>query len=67
VREPRILEDDVVEFWGRFNGTKLYQADHGDVEVPHVVAYGIERIEWKAENPARRTVQAGRGNSSRNL
>jgi hypothetical protein len=67
LREPRILEDDVVEFWGRFNGITLYEANHSDVEVPHVVAYGIERIEWKAEKPARRTVQAGRGNSSPNL
>jgi hypothetical protein len=63
----RILEDDVVEFWGRFNGITLYEANHSDVEVPHVVAYEIERIEWKAEKPARRTVQAGRGNSSPNL
>jgi hypothetical protein len=45
----RILEDDVVEFWGRFNGITLYEANHSDVEVPHVVAYEIERIEWKAE------------------
>jgi hypothetical protein len=45
VPEPRILKNDVVEFWGKFKGIKTPEANHGNAEVPHVVAYEIERIE----------------------
>jgi hypothetical protein len=43
--EPRVMKNDVAEFWGKFTGIKAADPNHGNVEVPHVVAYGIERIE----------------------
>jgi starvation-inducible outer membrane lipoprotein len=45
VREPTILKNDVVEFWGQFKGIKTPEANHGNTGVPHVVAYEMQRIE----------------------
>jgi hypothetical protein len=45
VREPTILRNDVVEFWGKFKGLKTPEANHGNTGVPHVVAYEMQRIE----------------------
>jgi hypothetical protein len=45
VRKPKILKNDVVEFWGRFKGIKTPEANRGNAEVPHVVAYELERVE----------------------
>lgn len=45
VHEPRIQKNDVVEFWGKFTGIKTPEPNHGNVEVPHVVAYQMERTQ----------------------
>jgi hypothetical protein len=45
VPEPTILRNDVVEFWGKFKGIKTPEANHGNTDVPHVVAYEMQRIE----------------------
>jgi starvation-inducible outer membrane lipoprotein len=45
VREPTILKNDVVEFWGKFKGIKTPEANHGNTDVPQVVAYEMQRVE----------------------
>jgi starvation-inducible outer membrane lipoprotein len=45
VREPTILRNDVVEFWGKFKGIKTPEANHGNTDVPDVVAYEMQHIE----------------------
>jgi hypothetical protein len=45
VHEPRIMKNDVVEFWGKFTGIKSPEANQGNAEVPHVIAYEMGRIE----------------------
>jgi hypothetical protein len=45
VQQPRIMKNDVVEFWGAFKGIKKSEPNHGNVEVPHIVAYEVKRIE----------------------
>jgi hypothetical protein len=45
VHEPRILRNQVVEFWGRFMGMKAPEPNHGSAQVPHVVAYEMEHIQ----------------------
>jgi hypothetical protein len=42
---PMIMKNDVVEFWGKFKGIQTPGANHGNAEVPHVVAYEVERME----------------------
>jgi hypothetical protein len=44
-QQPRILKNDVVEFWGAFKGIKKSEPNHGNAEVPHIVAYEVKRIE----------------------
>jgi hypothetical protein len=52
--EPRVLDDDVVRFWGRFSGMASYKAVMGQtITVPRVVASIIE--------PALETPRDGRG------
>jgi hypothetical protein len=42
--ESRILEGDVVRFWGEFTGIKSYTAVLGNaVQIPHVIARVVER------------------------
>jgi starvation-inducible outer membrane lipoprotein len=43
VREPTIMKNDVVEFWGKFEGLKTPEANHGNTDEPHVVAYEMQR------------------------
>lgn len=43
--EPRILRNQVVEFWGKFMGMKTPEPNHGSAEVPHVVAFEMQHIE----------------------
>jgi hypothetical protein len=43
--EPRIMKNDVVEFWGKFEGIKSPEANQGNAEVPHVIAYEMSRVE----------------------
>ena len=43
--QPRILRNQVVEFWGKFMGMKAPEPNQGSSEVPHVVAYEVEHIE----------------------
>jgi len=45
MREPTILKNDVVEFWGKFKGIKTPEANHRNAEVPQVEGYELERIE----------------------
>jgi hypothetical protein len=45
VREPRIMKNDVVEFWGKFKGIKTPEANHRNADVPQVEGYEMERIE----------------------
>jgi hypothetical protein len=42
--EARILEKDIVEFWGRYAGVQTYTAVLGNiVQIPGVTAYGLTR------------------------
>jgi hypothetical protein len=42
--EARILENDIVNFWGKSEGTITYKAIFGNtVEVPSITAYGITK------------------------
>jgi hypothetical protein len=42
--ETRILENDIVNFWGKSQGTITYKAIFGNtVEVPNITAYGITK------------------------
>jgi hypothetical protein len=45
VRQPSIQKNDLVDFWGKFKGIKTPEANHGNADVPHVVAYEMERVE----------------------
>jgi len=41
--EPRILEDDIVTFWGESKGLKSYQSTlGGQITIPQVNAVAIE-------------------------
>lgn len=41
-REPRILDNDVVQLWGEFAGIKSYKAVLGQtIQIPHVVARAV--------------------------
>jgi hypothetical protein len=41
--EPRILEDDKVQFWGKYIGIYSYKAIFGQtIQIPHVVARTVE-------------------------
>lgn len=41
--EPRILEDDKVQFWGKYIGIYSYKAILGQtIQIPHVVARTVE-------------------------
>jgi hypothetical protein len=51
--EPRILEGDVVRFWGEYTGLKSYKSVLGaSITVPRVVTHIVERVDL---------AQAGRG------
>jgi starvation-inducible outer membrane lipoprotein len=45
VHDQRIMKNDIVQFWGKFDGIKSPEANQANTEVPHVVAYEVERIE----------------------
>jgi hypothetical protein len=41
--EPRILEDDKVQFWGKYIGIYSYKSIFGQtIQIPHVVARTVE-------------------------
>jgi hypothetical protein len=47
--EPRILENDMVRFWGEYTGIKTYKSVIGaPIQVPRVVSHIVERVAAQA-------------------
>lgn len=47
--EQRILEQDIVRFWGEYTGIKSYKSVLGaTIQVPRVVSHIVERVARQA-------------------